>query len=162
MTTIYFHYETIFVTIWTWTMINFNIERIFVTMWHWSMVNRGWLCLIFILTIFVKMWPWLLTTTGHGWFSYWDNLCQNAMLNHGWEWLMLVDDAWWWLMFILRQYFSQCDVGPCFTIIYHAWKWSMMVDGGLNMVDFHIKTIFLTMLHWTMVVHYYKPNRLIL
>lgn len=53
----------------------------------------------------------------HGWLSYWNNPYENSMLDHGWP----------GLIYISRQYLSQCDVG--------LW---------LIMVDFHIETIFVT------------------
>lgn len=62
----------------------------------------------------------------HSWFSYWHNIFQNVTLEDGWP----------WLIFILRQPLSQCDVGQ-----------------SLAMVDFHIDIIFFTMRRWTMVGH---------
>ena len=56
-----YHIETIFVIMWCWTMvetmIDFHIETIFVTMWCWTMVDLDF-------------------------FSYWENLCHNVMLDH--------------------------------------------------------------------------------
>jgi len=63
----------------------------------------------------------------HGWFSYIDNLCHNATLDHGWP----------WLIFVLRESLSQCDVD-------HGWPW-------LTIVHFHIEAIFDIMRYWTRV-----------
>ena len=48
----------------------------------------------------------------------------------------MIDHGRPWLIFILRQYLLECDVGP--------W---------LTMIDFDIKRIFVTMWRWSMVHH---------
>ena len=136
-----FHIEKIFITIWLWTMVDFHIGKFLVTIWRWMMVHHGWL--------------WL-TMVDHDWFSYWDSFCHNVML----------DPSWPWLIFILRQYLSQCDVEPWLTMYDHGyWPLMAMIDHGspwLKMVDFHIESIFFIMWHYTLVYHYYKPKGLIL
>jgi hypothetical protein len=82
----------------------------------------------------------------HGWFSYWDNICHNATIDHGWP----------WFIFILWQYLSQCDIGPWLNMVNKGWKWLTMINKGwkwLKMVDFHIETIFVTLWCWIMVDH---------
>ena len=119
---------------WPWlTIVNFHIETMFVTMRHWTMVDHGW--------------PWLsqcdigprenlchnATMVDHGLFSYWDNLWNNVTLEHSWP----------WMIFILRQSLSQCDIGW-----FSYWG--------------NLCHVFVTMWRWAMVDHDYIPNGFIL
>jgi len=95
------------------TMVYFHIKTIFVTMrCPWLIIiYHGWPCLNLqnmvdhawpSLTMIDHSWLWLSywdnichnATLGHGWdndwFSYWNNLCHNATLANGWPWLTKV------------------------------------------------------------------------
>ena len=74
------------------TMIDFHIESIFLTMWCWTMVD-------------------------HCWFPYWDNICHNVTVDHGWPWFTMVDDGWQWFSMV------HFHIETMFAIM---WRWNMV------------------------------------
>jgi len=172
------------------SMIDFHIETILVNQDRWPR-------LIFILRQYLSQCdlpPWLsmidpkINMVDCTYFSYWDNQCRNANLDHVWpclsiiyfhiktifvimQHLTMVDHDWFSYWDNVSHNVSMIDHGwfsswPWLTMNNHDWLW-------LTMIDFNIETIFVTMRRQTMLDHgwtlrlinlsvwYYKPKRII-
>jgi len=162
-------------------MIDFHIDTIFATMWHWTMVDHDWFSYwdnIFhnatlengfswltmvdfrIKTIFVTMRHWTMVDHGWPWLSQCDvgprdSVCRNVMMviDHAWPWFTM-DDFHIETIFFLMRHWNMVD---------HGWfsYWDNPCHNA-TLVDFHIKKVIVTMWCWTMVDHDYKLNGFIL